>query len=101
MVLWAFVFGHAMIVITSPIHIVTQQCVIYLINWLLATVLVPKLTHTSYLPQHVITGLLLVGFLVVRISATCILALTQSFILIQHITEAFNLQWQLFFFAKL
>ncbi len=90
-----------MIVITSPRHVVTQQCVIYLVNCPLTAVLVPKLTHTPYLTQHVITCLLLIRFVAVSIRATCILTFTQSFILIQHITEAFNLQWQLFFFAEL
>jgi len=74
---------------------------LYLINWLLATVLMPKLAHTHYLAQHIITGLLLIGFVTVLVSATCILALTQFGIFVKHITETFNLQWQLFFFAKL
>ena len=101
MVLWTLLYWHTMIVVTSPINVVTQQCIIYLINWLLATVLMPKLAHTPYLAQHVITGLLLIGFVTVFVSATCILALTQFCIFVEHITEPFNLQWQLFFFAKL
>ena len=101
MVLWAFVYWHAMVVITSPIYVVTQQRIIYSINWLLATVLMPKLTHTPYLTQHKVSGLLLIGFVAVSISVSRVLALTKSFILVQYITETFNLQWQLLLLAKL